>query len=94
MIETKLCHRCEETKSVAEFHRDRSKADGRHTLCKTCKEVAQKKWRIANDRSAYQKQYRADNREELLEGKAFWSSELNKQVKIMDALTEEMEEAA
>ena len=72
MIETKLCHRCEETKSVAEFHRDRSKADGFHTLCKSCKEVAQKKWRLANDRSAYQKQYRADNRDTLLEGKKEW----------------------
>jgi hypothetical protein len=72
MIETKLCHRCEETKTVAEFHRDRSKADGFHTLCKSCKEVAQKKWRLANDRSTYQKQYRADNREVLLEGKKQW----------------------
>ncbi len=77
MSETKLCHRCEETKSVVEFHRDASKDDGLHTLCKTCKEVAQKKWRMANkdNRKVYQKKYRADNRESLLEGKKQWYSE-------------------
>jgi len=34
------------------------------------------------------------NLSQLEGGKAFWSSELNKQIKIMDALTEEVEEAA
>ncbi len=72
MCETKFCHRCEVTKASTEFHKDRTKLDGLHTLCKTCKEVAQKKWRLANSRTEYQKQYRVENRESLLEGKKQW----------------------
>lgn len=34
---TKTCRTCTTAKPVAEFHRDRNKADGYQTQCKTCR---------------------------------------------------------
>lgn len=36
-IRTKLCNTCGIVKPVSEFHRDRHKTDGFHTMCKKCK---------------------------------------------------------
>lgn len=33
----KLCRKCGQTKPLSQFDRDKSKHDGRHTLCKKCK---------------------------------------------------------
>lgn len=35
----KQCSRCKESKPFESFPRDRSKADGHHTICKQCKKV-------------------------------------------------------
>ena len=32
----KVCSKCQETKPIEEFYRDRTKVDGRHTVCKCC----------------------------------------------------------
>ena len=36
-IETKTCYKCGETKPLDEFHKNKSKKDGRGTECKNCK---------------------------------------------------------
>lgn len=37
IFETKLCNTCGRTKPKTDFHKDRHKSDGLHTMCKTCK---------------------------------------------------------
>lgn len=32
----KRCNKCWQTKDLTDFYRDRSKKDGRHTICKVC----------------------------------------------------------
>ena len=35
-METKICYKCREEKPLEEFYRDKTRKDGRHSLCKTC----------------------------------------------------------
>ena len=39
---TKLCRKCNTTKSTTEFHKDRTSKDGLHSLCKQCKNTLSK----------------------------------------------------
>ncbi len=50
MSETKRCTKCGEEKPLSEFHRDRTKSDGRKSWCKLCT-------------SGYQREYYEENRE-------------------------------
>ena len=34
---TKLCNRCQDTKSLSEFHKNRRRPDGYHNYCKDCR---------------------------------------------------------
>lgn len=36
-VETKACGRCGATKPLSDFHRDRTKPDGRQIRCKECR---------------------------------------------------------
>ena len=35
-METKICYKCGEEKPLEEFYKDKTRKDGRHSLCKTC----------------------------------------------------------
>jgi hypothetical protein len=42
-VETKTCNKCKEIKSISEFHLDKNKKDGLHTICKICSNDGSKK---------------------------------------------------
>jgi len=67
--DTKHCTKCETTKTVDQFHRDRSKKDGLQTQCKTCVKAKQKAYRAANPKeiAAKKKIYYEANREKIAE---------------------------
>ena len=48
MSSTKRCTKCGETKSLDEFHRNRSKPLGRHSYCRSCQREYNRTWREAN----------------------------------------------
>jgi len=43
-METKVCTKCEEGKSVSEFGKDRSSGDGLNYYCKECARIKSKEW--------------------------------------------------
>lgn len=62
----KFCKKCSTERPESDFHRDKSKRDGRQTVCKPCVSKRQKDDRIANpdkvERSkAYMRQWNIDN---------------------------------
>ena len=65
MSSTKRCTKCGETKSLDEFHRDRSKPLGRRPDCRACQREYNRIWREANrDRKReYDREYYAANRD-------------------------------
>lgn len=42
IVMTKVCSKCGKEKHVDEFHRDRTRKDGRHPYCKACKSAYNK----------------------------------------------------
>ena len=80
----KVCSKCGIEKDESEFHKDRTKKDGLHTICKECrkkfcntevKAVYDKKWYAKNrdKKLAYSRKWKEDNKEKrkeyLLENK-------------------------
>lgn len=61
----KKCSKCQETRPVAEFHRNRTKPDGLSTECKPCVLNKVRTYSAAHvaERSAYHKEWRVRNRE-------------------------------
>lgn len=54
----KRCNKCEETKPLSEFFKDKNnKTDGHYSICKLCKEAATYLWRDKN-----REKYNADHR--------------------------------
>jgi hypothetical protein len=47
-ISEKQCNRCNETKSVNMFFKDKFTSDGYYSICKSCKDEAVRKWRLEN----------------------------------------------
>jgi hypothetical protein len=41
---TKVCIKCKQTKSIAEFNKDKHKKDGLNSYCKSCKAKKDKSW--------------------------------------------------
>jgi 5-methylcytosine-specific restriction endonuclease McrA len=64
----KRCSRCQEEKSIEDYHRDRDKPDGHCAMCKTCRCASTRDWRINNPERAHA--WAHDNREALLASKA------------------------
>lgn len=67
--DTKHCNTCDTTKTVDQFHKDRSKKDGRHSRCKACACASRKAYRAANreEIAAKKKIYYEANREKIAE---------------------------
>ena len=64
---TKLCSKCNTTKTITEFYKDRTSKDGLHSLCKQCKNALSKIYMQKNKESIskYHKEYREKNKEIL-----------------------------
>jgi hypothetical protein len=85
---TKYCSRCDQTKAVAEFSKDRTTKDGLSARCKECRSDYSKRWyngltlerqrerrdRRRNERSEWQRAYYHRNREWFAERGREWVS--------------------
>jgi 5-methylcytosine-specific restriction endonuclease McrA len=58
----KECSTCHFPKPLDQFAIDKSKKDGRHTICKDCKSVYDKAYREVPENKAKAQQYKLDNR--------------------------------
>ena len=47
-MEKKRCKRCGQEKDLSEFHKDKSKKDGRKTVCKSCLSRKKKKHKVSS----------------------------------------------
>lgn len=45
MAKKKYCFKCGQNKWESEFHNDRSRADGKHVVCKECNKEYARIWR-------------------------------------------------
>lgn len=62
---TKTCNKCNANKNTSDFFKDKAAADGRYSICKTCKQAGTYKWR-ENNKDKYNKMarnYRRNNPE-------------------------------
>lgn len=64
---TKTCTKCDETKPLDDYSRDRRSPDGRVSECKTCKNAQKRAYREANREkiNARDRAYREVNREKI-----------------------------
>jgi hypothetical protein len=71
--QTKHCKKCDTTKTVDQFHKNRSSKDGLGSKCKDC----YKTYYVENreERLAYKKSYYEENREEVLAKKKVYCEE-------------------
>lgn len=51
-ITLKRCPRCAESKPLADFHRNKARPDGVHSVCKSCRKAPPKAVRWADDRTS------------------------------------------
>jgi len=60
---TKVCYKCQKSKALHKFSKDKTRKDGRQTQCKECRRA----YYTANKNRALElvKQYRADNKEKI-----------------------------
>lgn len=65
MVELKRCTKCKEIKLLEDFHKDKTKSDGRNVHCKVCQCKYNKDWRRKNKEriAAYQKNHREEHKE-------------------------------
>ena len=59
----KTCNICKTEKSVDDFHRDKSKKDGRDHRCKACRSEISK---TSKSLKAYRKRYYENNKDEII----------------------------
>lgn len=45
---TKVCAACQEELDLSEFHKDKSRADGRHAYCRSCRSRLNRGYRVSN----------------------------------------------
>lgn len=70
-MDTKVCSKCKEEKSVEEFGRKKTSKDGLRYKCKECRNLDLKSWRVLNKEkvSGYRRKYRDSNAEKTAERK-------------------------
>jgi len=63
----KMCNKCGEEKPLIDYHKNKNKKDGLHTICKTCNLKGSRQHRLANPEymKQYSKQYAIDNVDQL-----------------------------
>jgi hypothetical protein len=79
---TKYCYKCQETKPIQAFGRNKSKKDGLSTECRECKRQGDKAYYIANSDQVKQKvsKYRQENLEKVSQLKKDWQLKNKKHV--------------
>jgi len=78
-MDTKVCRKCKEVKTLDGFSKDKSKKDGCQTKCKACKKEYDAEYRAANP--DYQAEYRAENPEKVKEGKIKYRAANSEKIK-------------
>jgi len=65
----KMCNRCCETKLYADFAKNKSSPDGYSSICKKCKNIQKKSYRLEHQDKikSYAKEYYLENQERLKE---------------------------
>ena len=65
----KKCNKCSEEKNILDFDSDRTKKDGKSTVCRTCRAVSNLEWRKKNKAyiSRKNKEWRDKSVEHLIE---------------------------
>jgi 5-methylcytosine-specific restriction endonuclease McrA len=73
----KTCYSCKETKSLDDFHRNKTRSDGRTSRCKVCQKRLSKEYREKNSDkiSETNKSYRENNSDRLREYQREWVKE-------------------
>ena len=68
-MDTKVCSKCKEVKTLDGFSKDKAKKDGCQSECKACNKEHNAEYRAANPekRKEYDANYRADNSEKIRE---------------------------
>lgn len=63
----KECSKCKETKPILEFHGRSDRLNKKHAWCKSCKNAANREWKIKNLEHAkeYQQNYIKKNKEKI-----------------------------
>ena len=87
-MKTKTCTKCNETKSIDEFQKDKKMKDGHKNQCKECVGKRMKKYKDdpENKRNikVQRKQYRIENKEELATKNKEWRNNNPGKVKAND----------
>lgn len=70
----KYCNKCRETKSIAEFGKDRQQPSGVHSYCKECVRKISAAWRSANAHKhlEYNREWYLNNKERKLVTGNLW----------------------
>ncbi len=71
----KKCHRCKQTKTLSEFHKNKNRKDGVQTRCKVCKKETDAEYRRKN------MQYFIDRAKKQKEERVAWYRELKGKLK-------------
>lgn len=77
-MEVKRCPKCSQTKTVEEFHKQKTTKDGLARLCKLCYKVLRDDWKKRKENKNYFKEHYNANREKILKESAEWK-EKNKE---------------
>lgn len=64
---TKLCNKCNTTKEITEFQKDKSKKDGFYPSCKECRKKSLDNPLTKQKKKEYMKKYWQENKEKLIE---------------------------
>lgn len=82
-METKICSKCKQEKSVGEFSRDKHSKDDLRRICKKCDIQKNKQYRAENKEKIKEKnkQYYAKNAEKLNENKKQYRAENPEKIK-------------
>lgn len=68
ILDSKICSNCKELKQLDEFYSDKSKKDGRHSICKICTLSKKKEYHLSNREIILKKKkdYYIANRDNIL----------------------------
>ena len=89
IVESKICYKCKQIKSIMEFYKNKDHKDGLQNICKECDKAESKKYREANpgknnltvknwrkNHPEYQKEWREKNPEYVKQ----WNPERRKEI--------------
>lgn len=84
VVTTKQCRKCNKVKPLDAFNKDKSRSDGHHSYCRTCKsEVDKISWQANKEnRLAYSRKYNTENRAQVAARKREYAAENAEKLRI------------